>query len=158
MSNLLNFANFLLCVLMLSGKLVPGAAVKRGPHHPRSEQSKTRKLDQHLTHEEHAIEDDLKDMGINANIEDMSEEELTFYYFKIHDSDNNNALDGLEMLQAAVHQDQKFKKLDRDNYIKNASDELNHIIEVIDEFLLIADANKDGLLHYPEYVKAITEN
>lgn len=83
------------------------------------------------------------------------------------------------MLQAAVHQDQKFKKLDRDNYIKNASDELNHIIgkrlyiiayllrkfqffnwiaEVIDEFLLIADANKDGLLHYPEYVKAITEN
>lgn len=30
-----------------------------------------------------AIEDDLKDMGINANIEDMSEEELTFYYFKV---------------------------------------------------------------------------
>lgn len=28
--------------------------------------------------------------------------------------------------------------------------------EVIDEFLLIADVNKDGLLHYPEYVKAVT--
>jgi len=28
--------------------------------------------------------------------------------------------------------------------------------EAIDKFLLIADDNNDGLLHYPEFVKAIT--
>ena len=32
------------------------------------------------------------------------------------------------MLQAAIHQDENFKKLDRDNYIQDANDELKHII------------------------------
>lgn len=82
----------------------PCAAIKRGPHHPRSEQSKTRKVDQHLTHEEQwvlrqqniffcnylfsyfvcsRIDDDLKDMGINVNLDSMSDEEKNFYYFKV---------------------------------------------------------------------------
>ncbi|XP_054747590.1 multiple coagulation factor deficiency protein 2 homolog isoform X1 [Anastrepha obliqua] len=156
MCKMLNFVNFIICIATFSQTMEPCLAIKRGPHHPRSEQSKTRKVDQHLTHEEHRIDDDLKDMGINVNLEDMSDEEKNFYYFKIHDSDNNNALDGLEMLQAAIHQDEHFKKVDRDNFLHNASEELNHIIEVIDEFLQIADANKDGFLHYAEYVKAVT--
>lgn len=33
----------------------------------------------------------------------MTEEEKNFYYFKLHDSDNNDVLDGLELLQAATH-------------------------------------------------------
>ncbi|XP_037828047.1 multiple coagulation factor deficiency protein 2 homolog [Lucilia sericata] len=156
MCKLLNVINFIICVATFSQTITSSLAIKRGPHHPRSEQSKTRKVDQHLTHEEHHIEDDLKEMGISANLDEMSEEEKNFYYFKIHDSDNNNALDGLEMLQAAIHQDENFKKLDRENYIQNANEELDHIIEVIDEFLQLADANRDGLLHYPEYVKAVT--
>ncbi|KAM7361669.1 multiple coagulation factor deficiency protein 2 isoform 1-T3 [Cochliomyia hominivorax] len=143
-------------VIIYITTLSSSLAIKRGPHHPRSEQSKSRKVDQHLTHEEHHIENDLKEMGISANLDEMSEEEKNFYYFKIHDSDNNNALDGLEMLQAAIHQDENFRKLDRDNYLQNANEELEHIIIVIDEFLQIADENKDGLLHYPEYVKAVT--
>lgn len=28
--------------------------------------------------------------------------------------------------------------------------------DAIDKFLLIADDNNDGLLHYPEFVKAVT--
>lgn len=32
----------------------------------------------------------------------------------------------------------------------------NDLIEAIDKFLLIADDNNDGLLHYPEFVKAVT--
>lgn len=73
-------------------------AVKRGPHHPRGD---TRRVDQHLTHEEQwvkevnmvyaeiynslysRIDDDLKEMGIQANLEDMSEEEKIFYMFKV---------------------------------------------------------------------------
>lgn len=50
------------------------------------------------------------------------------FLFQIHDGDNNNALDGLELLQAAMHQDDHFKKIDRDNFIQKANDELNHII------------------------------
>uniref|UniRef100_A0A1I8PUA8 EF-hand domain-containing protein n=1 Tax=Stomoxys calcitrans TaxID=35570 RepID=A0A1I8PUA8_STOCA len=152
MHSLTRISQLLVLVITLSEALKYAAAVKRGPHHPRSE----RKVDQHLTHEEHRIEDDLKEMGIQASVENMSEEEKNFYYFKIHDGDNNNALDGLELLQAAMHQDEHFKTIDRDNFIQKANDELNHIIDVIDEFLVIADANKDGFLHYNEYVRAVT--
>lgn len=48
MCKMLNIVNFIICVATFSSTL----AIKRGPHHPRSEQSKTRKVDQHLTHEE----------------------------------------------------------------------------------------------------------
>lgn len=39
-------------------------------------------------------------------MEEMTQEEKHFYHFKMHDYDNNNLLDGLEILQSAnVHDD-----------------------------------------------------
>ena len=35
--------------------------------------------------------------------EQMSEEELEFHYFKMHDYDNNNKLDGVEIGKALTH-------------------------------------------------------
>ncbi|KAH8307690.1 hypothetical protein KR044_009505 [Drosophila immigrans] len=178
MYNLSNVLNFIICMVSFSQSFDGTLAVKRGPHHPRGE---TRRVDQHLTHEEHRIDDDLKDMGIQANLDDMSEEEKIFYMFKAHDNDNNNALDGLEMIQSAMHHNYEyFKNSDRNDYLQNAGDELDHFIgdrdiltvlpifahihnliyaftEAIDKFLFIADENNDGLLHYPEFVKAVTE-
>lgn len=33
----------------------------------------------------------------------MSEQELQFHYFKMHDSDNNNKLDGCELIKSLIH-------------------------------------------------------
>lgn len=33
----------------------------------------------------------------------MSEEELQFHYFKMHDNDNNNKLDGSELIKSLIH-------------------------------------------------------
>lgn len=33
----------------------------------------------------------------------MTEDELEFYYFQVHDIDKNSKLDGLEILQAIIH-------------------------------------------------------
>ncbi|XP_023174283.1 multiple coagulation factor deficiency protein 2 [Drosophila hydei] len=154
MYNLSNVLNFIICMASFSQSFDGTLAVKRGPHHPRGE---TRRVDQHLTHEEHRLDDDLKDMGIQASLDDMSEEEKIFYMFKAHDNDNNNALDGLEMIQSAMHHNYDYLKNDeRNDYLSNASEELDHFIDAIDKFLLIADDNNDGLLHYPEFVKAVT--
>ena len=51
------------------------------------------------------MEQDLTGMHVqhNKNVSEMSDEEKSFYYFKIHDTDNNNNLDGLEMIKAALH-------------------------------------------------------
>lgn len=33
----------------------------------------------------------------------LTDEELEFYYFQLHDTDKNEKLDGLEILQAIIH-------------------------------------------------------
>lgn len=69
----------------------------------------------------------------------MSEDEKNFYYFKLHDSDNNDNLDGLEMLHAATHHhsksDGQLHGIDRaatqtgdDRAPLLDDDEFNHII------------------------------
>uniref|UniRef100_A0A023FCP0 Putative conserved secreted protein n=1 Tax=Amblyomma cajennense TaxID=34607 RepID=A0A023FCP0_AMBCJ len=47
----------------------------------------------------------------NAGV--MSSEELSFYYFRMHDFDNNNLLDGQEMMSAMFHHhdDDKDEKM-----------------------------------------------
>lgn len=39
----------------------------------------------------------------HKSLEDMSDDELEFHYFKLHDFDNNTKLDGLEILNAIQH-------------------------------------------------------
>lgn len=33
----------------------------------------------------------------------MSDQELQFHYFKMHDADNNNKLDGCELIKSLIH-------------------------------------------------------
>jgi multiple coagulation factor deficiency protein 2 len=85
-------------------------------------------------------------MHVNhKDVNEMTEEEKSFYYFKIHDTDNNDNLDGLEMIKAAIHRHGHFE----------LQDEMSHVTNVVDEFLDFADINRDGFLNYAEYVKAM---
>jgi multiple coagulation factor deficiency protein 2 len=92
------------------------------------------------------IEEDLTGMHVHhKDVNEMTEDEKSFYYFKIHDTDNNDNLDGLEMIKAAIHRHENFE----------LADELTHVTNVVDEFLDFADLNRDGFLNYAEYVKAM---
>jgi hypothetical protein len=46
---------------------------------------------------------------INKPRDQMTPEEQNFYYFKLHDYDNNNKLDGLELVSAFAHNDGMLK-------------------------------------------------
>ena len=50
---------------------------------------------------EHVLEH--LDGVINKPKDQMSVDEQNFYYFKLHDYDNNNVLDGLELVTAFAH-------------------------------------------------------
>ncbi|XP_063706597.1 multiple coagulation factor deficiency protein 2 homolog [Culicoides brevitarsis] len=132
---------------------ITAVCVARGPHHPKNSHMKL-KTDKHFHHEKEHIQEDLTQFT-NKKITDMTEDEKNFYYFKLHDLDDNNHLDGLEMLNAATHHKHDgIKKLQEKS--ENEEDGLNHIIEVIDDFIDFADLDKNGLLNYPEYIRAIT--
>ena len=48
------------------------------------------------------VKEHLKEV-VDKPKEQMTEEELEFHYFKLHDYDNNNKLDGVEIVKAITH-------------------------------------------------------
>ncbi|OQR67204.1 multiple coagulation factor deficiency protein 2-like [Tropilaelaps mercedesae] len=42
-------------------------------------------------------------LGDGQDLSKMTEEELQFHYFKLHDNDDNNRLDGLELVKSLIH-------------------------------------------------------
>lgn len=42
-------------------------------------------------------------MEVPIDTSKMSEQELQFHYFKMHDADNNNKLDGCELIKSLIH-------------------------------------------------------
>lgn len=42
-------------------------------------------------------------MEVPMDTSKMSEQELQFHYFKMHDADNNNKLDGCELIKSLIH-------------------------------------------------------
>ncbi|CAL1539076.1 unnamed protein product [Lymnaea stagnalis] len=84
--------------------------------------------------------------------EQMTEEELEFHYFKLHDYDNNNKLDGVEIGKALTH----FH--DGDNDVADSSQERpysdDEMESIIDSALRSEDLNNDGYVEYPEFMTA----
>ncbi|KAI4463615.1 multiple coagulation factor deficiency protein 2 neural stem cell derived neuronal survival protein [Holotrichia oblita] len=90
----------------------------RGPHHPRggvivkhhvhykpSRGGVEEKLTQNeeLLHDKAHIQEHLEEVIEQPDLSKLTDEELEFYYFQLHDTDNNSKLDGLEILQAILH-------------------------------------------------------
>ncbi|KAL3266890.1 hypothetical protein HHI36_011040 [Cryptolaemus montrouzieri] len=138
----------------------------RGPHHPRGE-AVARKNHVHykpnadagekltqddaLLHDKQHIEEHLEDLVDAPNLSKMSDEELEFYYFQTHDTDRNNKLDGLEILQAISHIIDENEDVTGSS---NNSTDFHYYIKLIDQVLEEDDIDQDGFLNYPEYVRS----
>lgn len=97
------------------------------------------------------IQEDLQhhsdSMVQNRNISDMSEDEKNFFYFKLHDSDNNDVLDGLELLRAATHHSvhiEHDEAHDHRNDGEKSEDEANDIEHIIGRYSMIILKDVDG--------------
>ena len=93
------------------------------------------------------IKEHLKDVT-DVKQEPMSDEDLQFHYFKLHDYDDNNKLDGIELGNAMTHFHEEDGKEDSTLY----TDE--QLGSMIDQILEEDDTNKDGYIDYTEFVGA----
>ncbi|XP_021349311.1 glutenin, high molecular weight subunit PW212-like isoform X2 [Mizuhopecten yessoensis] len=102
------------------------------------------------------IKEHLKEV-IDKPKEDMTEEELEFHYFKLHDYDANNKLDGTEITKAITHfhDDHENANATPEEQAANkkvfSDEELSNIVEMV---LKEDDLDKDGYITYAEFVKA----
>lgn len=73
---------------------------------------------------------DSAELPYHVNVNEMTDDEKNLYYFKLHDSDNNDALDGLELIQAATHHahDKHSPDEKTDEDPQTIAEELTHII------------------------------
>ncbi|RLU26964.1 hypothetical protein DMN91_000763 [Ooceraea biroi] len=83
----------------------------------------------------------------------MSDQELQFHYFKMHDADNNNKLDGCELIKSLIHwHEQGNTESGGTQSDKLFKDE--ELVQLIDPILGMDDANNDGYIDYPEFIRA----
>nr|KAF6429862.1 multiple coagulation factor deficiency 2, ER cargo receptor complex subunit [Molossus molossus] len=69
-------------------------------------------LDKHTVHDQEHIMEHLEGV-INKPEAEMSPQELQLHYFKMHDYDGNNLLDGLELSTAITHVHKEWSFLQR---------------------------------------------
>nr|CAD7407470.1 unnamed protein product [Timema poppensis] len=94
-------------------------------------------------------------MEVPMDTSKMTEQELQFHYFKMHDADNNNKLDGSELIKSLIHWHEQGHQ-DPNNPTpqgeKIFTDE--ELLQLIDPILNMDDGNNDGYIDYPEFVRA----
>ena len=104
-------------------------------------------------------------------MENMTEEERDFHYFRLHDFDQNDLLDGLEVFKALIHEHEHGSGDGGEGEGGEPKQNFDDIVEMIDkvhtqrlsdfecdfkteslQVLEQDDANKDGFLSYSEFV------
>lgn len=105
-----------------------------------------------IAHEKQHIQEH---MEVPIDTSKMSDQELQFHYFKMHDADNNNKLDGCELIKSLIHwheqghQDPNNPAPSGEKIFKD-----DELVQLIDPILNMDDGNNDGFIDYPEFVQA----
>ncbi|CAF0739704.1 unnamed protein product [Didymodactylos carnosus] len=123
-------------------------------HEPPSRNSKTNSQQQMFQDQdpEH-LSEHLKEFG-GKKVADMTPDEQSFYQFKLHDSNGDDLLDGLEILWLLQdfhlhdHNSNSTNSTSKSNESTSASTE--RLVQLVDETLSILDYNNDGVLTYAE--------
>ncbi|PRD24338.1 UNVERIFIED_CONTAM: Multiple coagulation factor deficiency protein 2 [Trichonephila clavipes] len=108
---------------------------------------------QRLTH----IKEHLQGVVNQPDVSKMTEEELQFHYFKMHDNDDNNKLDGCELIKSVLHWHVEESNAMGANAPEQGTTKIfqdNELALMIDPILDMDDRNKDGFIDYPEFVNA----
>ena len=89
----------------------------------------------------------------------MTPEEQNFYYFKLHDTNNDNRLDGLEVVAAFnhVHHEETANNTDSTAAPPPTNERLadEELMRLVDDILKEEDLNRDGYISYEEFKRAI---
>ncbi|XP_069624738.1 multiple coagulation factor deficiency protein 2 [Ranitomeya imitator] len=141
-------ASHLFCSLVFAVLILSSAAEDHA--HPKVEEEAHAggRFDKNVVHDKDHIMEHLEGVVQKPEAE-MSPQELQLHYFKMHDYDGNNLLDGLELATAISH---VHREGNNDNTQTISEPEL---IAMIDDVLRDDDMNNDGFIDYAEFAKSM---
>ncbi|XP_037519609.1 multiple coagulation factor deficiency protein 2 homolog [Rhipicephalus sanguineus] len=117
---------------------------QEGPTFEEIEDLRTRYSAVQISRDSEHIKRDLSRVLLFAREGNLDTEETTFYFMRMHDYDDNNQLDGLELMQAFDH------LLEHNNETSTEA----KLVAMVDN-LMAVDANNDGLVSFPEWLAFI---
>ncbi|XP_016355985.1 multiple coagulation factor deficiency protein 2-like isoform X2 [Sinocyclocheilus anshuiensis] len=106
------------------------------------------RLDRNMVQDKDHIMEHLEGV-IEKPESDMTPQELQLHYFKMHDYDGNNLLDGLELATAITH----VHREERGDDGQPMREE--DLINLIDDVLRDDDKNNDGYIDYAEFARSL---
>merc|ERR1711956_57219 len=95
-------------------------------------------------------------MDVPIDTSNMSEQELQFHYFKMHDADGNNKLDGCELVKSLIHWHDGDSHDGHNHEPPIFEDKI--LAKLIDPVLKDGDMNNDGMIDYSEFISAAIRN
>ncbi len=93
-----------------------------------------------------------KENDINEQVKMDTAEDKEFYYFKLHDYDHNNKLDGLEITAATNHIQKEHNISMEGTY--SAAEYEDNLKVAIEGYLKHDDINEDGFIDFYEFKKS----
>ncbi|XP_065201218.1 multiple coagulation factor deficiency protein 2 homolog isoform X2 [Planococcus citri] len=129
--------------------------VNQGPVHGHAHQDRKPVL--HSSNIQHEKEHIQEHMEVPLDTSKMSEQELQFHYFKMHDADNNNKLDGCELIKSLIHWHEQGHENPQPQGGSAPQPKLfgdEELMQLIDPILKMDDTNQDGYIDYAEFVRA----
>lgn len=106
------------------------------------------RLDRNMVQDKDHIMEHLEGV-IEKPESDMTPQDLQLHYFKMHDYDGNNLLDGLELATAITH----VHREERGDDSQPMREE--DLINLIDDVLRDDDKNNDGYIDYAEFARSL---
>ncbi|XP_077967825.1 multiple coagulation factor deficiency protein 2 homolog isoform X1 [Styela clava] len=91
---------------------------------------------------------------IDKKVEEMNQDELQFHYFRQHDYDKNERLDGNELMMSITHHQHSGSGETEKRERTFSDDQLDSIIG---EILKRHDKDNDGMMSFKEYVAPLRE-
>jgi len=134
-----------------------GYAPQQGYGQPHQNPNQNVLHDSQRIHDKEHIKEHLHGVLSDPDLSKLSEEELQFHYFKMHDNDNNNKLDGTELIKSLIHWHVEESKHMGANAPPQGTTKIfsdQELINMIDPILDMDDKNRDGFIDYPEFVAA----
>ncbi|XP_029608954.1 multiple coagulation factor deficiency protein 2 [Salmo trutta] len=136
-------------LLLVSCFLLSVRSHEQAAHeHPPESHRPNMHLDKNMVHDREHIMEHLEGV-IDKPESDMSPQELQLHYFKMHDYDGNNLLDGLELATAITHVHKEEKG--EDSQPMKEED----LTSLIDDVLRDNDKNNDGYIDYAEFARSL---
>lgn len=128
------------------------------PHYQQAPQAGANVLhDDTRLHDREHIKEHLHDSLGDQDLNKMTDEELQFHYFKMHDNDDNNMLDGSELIKSLIHWHVEESKQLGQNAPPQGTTKVFTDVELeqmIDPILQMDDKNGDGYIDYGEFISA----